>query len=275
MRVSFAVSLYSGANVAPASGPYGRPAQDVQPDHDHHELVEERRGIAVELDVRGDEVRVDLVIREVAGDEAADGDHEDRDDHQGPDDVAEPDGGSHAADVEDPAEHDAHDSDQLRPPERLDDRRAPGRRREVPIACELGDQQVPDQAPVDREHARPREPVAEHRDRAREGEVLAPALARVHRQASRLVGEHGGGLAVDVGLERADARRNDPKDDRHLAAERDDRAPEADQQEARIGEPDDEAVPPANRLEETSFVYCNFSHAPSSGSRDAPAGPRL
>ena len=61
----------------------------------------------------------------------------------------------------------------------------------------------------------------------------------------------------------------------HCAAERKDRSPEADEQEARIGETDDEAVPPPNRLEETSFVYSNFSHAPSSESRDALAGPGL
>ncbi len=213
----------------PGLGPVGRPPEDVQPDHDHHELVEERRVVAVEIDVRGDEVRVDLVIREVAGDEAADGDDEDRDDHQGSDDIAQPDCRSHAADVEDPAEDDAHDPDDLRPPERLDERGLVDRRREVAVASELGEQQVPDQAPVDRQHARPGEPVAEDRDRAREGEVLAPALPRVDRQASRLVREHGGRLAVDVGLERADEGRDDPEDDGHLAAERDDRAPQADE----------------------------------------------
>ena len=127
-----------------------RPAEDVEPDHDHHELVEERGRIAVELDVRRDEVRVDLVVGEVAGDEAPDGDHEDREDHQGPDDVAEPDRGTHPADVEDPAENDGHDPDQLRPPEGLDDRRVVDRGREVAVASELGEQQVSDQASVDR-----------------------------------------------------------------------------------------------------------------------------
>ncbi len=261
----------------PRFRPVRRPAEDVQPDHDHHELVEERCRVAVELDVRRDEVRVDLVVREVAGHEGADGDDEDGDHHQGADDVAEPDGRPHPADVEDPAEHDGRDPDQLRPAERRDDGRMPRRFRGVEVApgSELGDQQVPDQAPVDRQHARPREPVAEDRDRPREREVLAPSLARVDGQASRLVREHGGGLAVDVRLERADDGGDDPEDDGHLAPERDDRAPEADQQEAGVGETDDEPVPPPDRLEETSFVYCNFSHAPSSESRDALAGPGL
>src|SRR4029453_15150019 len=124
-------------------------------------------------------------------------------------------------------------------------------------------------------HARPREPVAEDRDRSGEGEVLAPTLAGVDRQAARLVREHGGRLAVDICLERADGGGDDPEGDRPLAPERDDRAPEADQQEARVGETDDKPVPPPNRLEETSFVYCNFSHAPSSDSKDALAGPGL
>ena len=131
--------LVLGRERRPGLRPVGRPAEDVQPDHDHHELVEPRRRVAVELDVRRDEVRVDLVVREVAGEEGADRDHEDRDHHQGPDDVAEPDGGPHAADVEDPAEHDAHDADQLRPAERHDQRRIPGRCGEVAVASKLGD----------------------------------------------------------------------------------------------------------------------------------------
>jgi hypothetical protein len=165
--------------------------------------------------------------------------------------------------------HDAHHTDELRPAEWLDDRRVVDVGREVAVASELGEQQVSDQAAVDREDARPCEPVAEDRDRAREGEVLPPPLACIDRKASRLVREHRRGLAVDVRLESADGRRDDPECDRPPAAESDDRAPEADQQEARVGETDDEPVPPTDRLEETSFVYRNFSHASSSASKDA------
>ena len=141
--------------------------------------------------------------------------------------------------------HDRDDPDQDRQVEvEARARLGPGR-----VGEPLGLDQGPDDEPVDRQHARPGEPVAEGRDRADEGEVLAPRLVGEERDAAGLVREHRRQLGVDVVLQRAEADRDRPEDEGAGRAQRPDRGPERGDQEPRVGERDDEAVPPRHRLE--------------------------
>ena len=60
----------------------------------------------------------------------------------------------------------------------------------------------PDDRAEDGQQGRPRQPVAEHGQRAGQGEVLSPAFPGVERDP-RLVGEHGRRLGVDVRLQQS------------------------------------------------------------------------
>jgi hypothetical protein len=84
----------------------------------------------------------------------------------------------------------------------------------------------------------------------------------VEGDAARLVGEHRRQLGVDVVLERAEADRDRPQDERTGGAERPDRAAERRDQEPRVGEGDDEAVPPCHGLEKLPLLDLGVRHRP-------------
>ncbi len=249
-------------------GPVGGPAEDVKPDHDERELVEPSRRVSEELDGGRDVVRPDRVVADVAGEERAQGDDDDRDDHHRRHDVAEPHGRAHAADVEGEADDDRADADQLGRGHRREPGRIPAPGRDAGVrAGELADQEQADEASVHREHARPREPVAEDGNRPSKREVLAPAFTGVDGETARLVGEHRRGLAVDVRLQCPDDRGDDPQRDRPRSAQVHDREGEPDQQETRVCQADDHPVVPPHSFEKTTFVNGNLSHAVSLGIR--------
>jgi hypothetical protein len=105
---------------------------------------------------------------------------------------------------------------------------------------------------------------------------LRHASLREERDAAGLVLEHRRQLGVDVVLESADQDGDRPQHDGASGPERADRGAERRDEKARIGERDDEAVPPGHGLEELPFLYVSSRHASPSpeggyvriGSRD-------
>ena len=219
---------------------------------------------------------------EVAVQERQDHEHEERDHEQRAREVAEPDGDANAAEVEEPDGEDQPDRDQVRQA----DLGIAGR--EVALALGAAEERAPerlvrepggrDDLPAEdaeeREHDRPREPVAERRDRADEREVLAPALVRVEREAARLVREHGRHLGVERHDEEGEPGRDPPEQHGAPPADVSDRVAERSEQEARRRECDHEAVVPAELLEEMSFLDNRFSHGQPPGERSRRRLPR-
>ena len=157
-------------------------------------------------------------------------------------------------DVEDPDRHDEHGRENMREASghrpRVEGPRSARRRRRVPLRLD----DVADQQPEAREHARPREPVAEGRDGPDQREVPAPPLVRVERDAARLVREHRRLLRVHPVLEYSHEHRDAPEHHRPPPAENADRPTESAEQEARVGEGDDEPVVPTEGLEELALL---------------------
>src|SRR4029077_17381463 len=121
-------------------------------------------------------------------------------------------------------------------------------------------QEEADDRAVQRQHDRPAEPVADGRDRPDERGVALPRLVRIDRDAARELREHRRDLGVDVVVECTDADGERPNDGRAPAAEAEDGAAEGGEQEARVGERDDEAVEPAHRLDQLSVIDRSYRH---------------
>jgi hypothetical protein len=82
------------------------------------------------------------------------------------------------------------------------------------------------------------------------------------RDAAGLLREHRRHLGVDVVLERAEEDGDRPEDEGAGRAEYSDRGAQRRDQEARICQCDDEAVPPGHRLEELPLLYLGMRHEP-------------
>ena len=194
----------------------------------------------------------------IPGQEGDEHEHDERHHQQRARDVAEPEGGLHAEDVEDPDRHDQADCDHVREPEVV------AADREVDVARRarepLGHDEIADQLAEDREDDRPADPVPERRDRADQREVPAPALVRVERDAARLLREHRRSFGVDPVREQPDRRRDAPQAHRSPASEGADGVTEGANQEAGIAKSDDESVVPAKRLEQLSLLDRGLSH---------------
>ena len=80
-------------------------------------------------------------------------------------------------------------------------------------------------------------------------------------------------LGVDVVLQRAEGDRDRPQDERAGRAERADRRAQRGDEEARIRQCDDEAVPPGHRLEKLSLLDLGIRHWPSLSNRAVPQQP--
>ena len=224
----------------------GRPPHEVEPRQRQAEA-------AARADLPGH-----VVARPVARDVGQEHQRRSRQDQQAAGHVAEPHGRPHAEDVEEPDGEDAADAD-------------PDRQVPLEVADVLGERRVreplglgerADHVAVDREDARPREPVAERRDGPDERQVLAPRLVRVEGDAAGLLREHRRHLGIDVVLKRADQDRDRPQDEGTRRAQNPDRGAQRRDQEPRVGQCDDEAVPPRHRLEELSLLYLGMRHGP-------------
>ena len=121
--------------------------------------------------------------------------------------------------------------------------------------------EVADRRAEDREHARPREPVAEGCDRADEREVLAPALVRVERDSPGLVREHRRQLGVDPVHEHADEARAGPQGEGAPGTHASDRVTEPREQRSGDDHRENETVVPAQRLAQFRLLDRRLSHS--------------